>query len=125
MAWTIDANEVPQEVKDAFAAKFPNATVGKWEKEAEFEAEFTTEEGREVEVNFYPDGTITQVEYEIGVDELPAAVKEAIAKNYPHCEIEEAERVEKGDGTLVYEVDLSFEIHVTPSGKLVALGKDL
>ncbi len=124
MARTIDPTTVPQAVKEAFAAKFPGVTVQKWEMESEYEAEFKTA-GREVEVNFYPDGTIAQIEHEIDIDELPDAVKVAVAKNYPHCEIEEAERVEKGDGTIVYEIDLSFEIHMTPEGKIAAIGKDL
>lgn len=124
MARSIDPNTVPQAVKDAFAEKFPGVTVQKWEMEAEYEAEFKTA-GREVEVNFYPDGNIAQIEYEIDVDEIPDAVKGAVAKHYPHCEIEEAERVEKGDGTILYEIDLSFEVHLTPDGKVVAIGKDL
>lgn len=124
MARTIDPNSVPQAVKEAFAEKFPGVTPTKWEMEAEYEVEFEVD-GKEVEVNIYPDGVISQVEYEIDKSELPDTVKGAIARNYPHCEIEEVERVEKADGTILYEVDLSFEIHITPEGKIAAIGKDL
>ena len=124
MARTVEAHEVPQAVKDAFAQLFPEATAENWEVESEYEVEFT-KDGKEVEVNFYPDGNLAQIEYTIDPEELPEEVKSAIKANYPHCEIEDAERVEKPDGTVLYEVDLSFEVHFTPGGKVAALGKDL
>lgn len=37
----------------------------------------------------------------------------------------EVEQVEKGDGSILYEVNLKFEVHMTPEGKVAAMGKDL
>lgn len=124
MATTIDENNVPQAVHDAFKKKFPEIEIDNWEMEAEYEAEFT-QNGKEVEVSFYPDGTISQIEYEIDVDELPEDVINSVFTAYPYCEIEAAEKVEKGDGTFLYEVDLKFEAQFTAEGEMVALGKDL
>lgn len=124
MADKIDANQIPPAVKEAFTKKFPGAEVKKWEVEAAYEAEFK-QNGRRVEANFYPNGSLAQVEYQMEVDDLPQAVKQAVLATYPHCEMDEAERVEKADGQIVYELGLTFEIHMTPDGKLVAVGKDL
>ncbi|NJL74084.1 MAG: hypothetical protein HC892_02585 [Saprospiraceae bacterium] len=118
MAMTIHPDSVPQEVKNAFYEKFPEVQNPTWEYEGQFEAEFQTADGKEVEVNFYQDGRITQVEYEISKEELPEAVKAAVKRLYPHCEIEEVERVEKADGSIFYEVDLAFEVHFTPEGRV-------
>ena len=124
MAKSIEETQVPQAVREAFAKKFPGAEAKEWEIEAEYEVEFE-KDGKEIEVSFYPNGTIAQIEYSIDPNELPDAVKAAVKINHPNCEIEEAERVEKGDGTILYEVSLSFELHINPEGKIAAMGKDL
>ncbi len=120
----MEESHIPQAVKDAFAKRFPGVTVEGWEMDAQYEAEFTNN-GKEVEVTFDAEGSITQIEYEIEVEDLPVNVKNSIMSTYPYCEIEEAERVEKPDGTILYEVSLSFEVHMTAEGKLAAIGKDL
>jgi hypothetical protein len=122
---TINQESLPEEVKKAFLERFPEAQNVAWEYEGLFEADFMTADGREIEVNLYQDGRIAQIEYEVSIDELPDAVKSAVKRLYPHCEIEEVERVEKANGSVFYEVDLSFEVHFTPEGRVAALGKDL
>jgi len=124
MARSIEQNEVPQAVKDAFSARFPNTPAEKWEVESQYEVEFE-QDGQAVEANFFPDGSLAQVESAIDPDTLPDAIKGAIKVHYPHCSVEEAERVEKADGTVLYEVGLTFEVHYTPEGKIAAMGKDL
>ncbi|MEM7799232.1 MAG: PepSY-like domain-containing protein [Chloroflexota bacterium] len=124
MSEDIESNEIPEAVKEAFAARFPDVTPESWEVDAVYETEFTVD-GKEIEVTLNPDGSINQIESEIDPDELPEAVVEAVKAKFPHCEIVEAEKVEKGDGTLLFEVDLKFEVHLTPEGKVAALGKDL
>jgi len=120
----MDANQIPQHIKDAFAKKFPGVEPKEWETETAYEAEFE-QNGKEVEVNIDADGNITQIEYEMEVENLPSMVKTAIQEEYPYCEAEDAERVEKADGSIVYEVSLKFQVHLTPEGKVAALGKDL
>lgn len=124
----IDASEVPQEVRDAFARLFPEAAPA-WEMEAQYEAEFE-QDGKEVEVNFAADGTLLQIEYEIDVDSLPAAVVHVVRQDFPQAEIKEAERVELPDGRTLYELDLeedgaAIEIHVAVDARIVAIGDDL
>lgn len=120
----LDPNNIPEAVKEAFAARFPDTTPKQWAVEAEYEAEFQ-HNGKQVEVTFDADGEILHIETEIDVEDLPPAVIESVKANYPYCEIEEAERVEKGDGTVLYEVNLAFEVQMTADGKLAAFGKDI
>ncbi len=124
MSDSIDVTDVPQAVKDSFANLFPGTMPTQWELDASYEVEFT-KDGKEVEVNFAPDGTLLQTEYEIDVDDVPDAAMKAVMTKFPNCEVEEAERVEYPNGQVVYELDLKFEIHVTPEGTVVAIGKDL
>lgn len=120
----LDPNQIPEAVKEAFAAKFPDTTPKQWAVEAEYEAEFTHND-KQVEVTFDAEGEILHIETEIDVEDLPHDVVESVKSNYPYCEITEAERVEMGDGTILYEVNLSFEVQMTADGKLAALGKDI
>lgn len=125
MSKMIDPQSVPQAIKDAFAAKFPSVETPSWEVEEYYEAEFTMENGREVEVNFAEDGELLQIEYEIDIEELPQRVLDTIKRRYPFCEIVEAERVELPDGRVFYEVDLAFEVHVSEEGILTNVGASL
>ncbi len=124
MGKKLDSMGVPKEVIAAFHEKFPGITPSEWEMEAQYEADFSVN-GKEVEVTFDAEGNIVQIEYEIDVEELPEAVINAIEEAYPYCEIIEAERVENEDGDVLYEVDLGFEAHISPEGKILALGSDL
>lgn len=98
---------VPQAVLDAFAGKFPQAQHVKWEEEHEdeYEAEFKINK-MEMSANFKADGTWLETEMEIKKAQLPEAVKQAIAKQFPGFDIEEAEQVETPDQPLAYEVEL-------------------
>jgi hypothetical protein len=99
--------KVPQAVREAFTAKFPDAENVKWEKEnaSEYEANFTII-GMEMSANFSKDGTWLETETSIGVDQLPRAVKDAINRSFSGGIVTEASRVEKADKTIQYEADI-------------------
>ena len=99
--------EVPQQVLAAFAEKFPDATKVEWEVESdnEYEAEFKRNK-QEFSANFRADGTWLETETEIKKKDLPAAVQQAVATQFPGYEIEEAERVETPTEAEAYEVEL-------------------
>lgn len=101
---------VPQAVLDAFSAKFPQAQNVDWEEEedGEYEAEFKVNK-QEMSANFKADGTWLETEMEIKKSKLPAAVKKAIAAQFPGYEVEEAEQVETPDVSLAFEVELENE----------------
>lgn len=125
----IEADKVPQDVRNALTKLFPDAAEVEWEMEATYEAEFKRD-GREVEVNFTADGELLQIEYEMDVEDLPLAVVKTINREFPAAKITEAERVELPDGSSVYELDLKegdeeIEVHVALEASIVAIGDDL
>lgn len=111
-------------VKEALAAKFPNAKHVKWEREnaTEWEAEFKMD-GKEYSANFANDGTWIETEYEMSKKDLPSVILATIETNYPGAKIEEVEKVEKTDFT-GYEIEMelgesTFELVLDESGKTI------
>jgi Putative beta-lactamase-inhibitor-like, PepSY-like len=120
----IPVKELPRAVLRAVEAKFPKAEIEGAAKEEEdgktvYEVSLEVAD-RGVDVALTPDGTILEVEKEIPVDELPAAVKKALAKKYPKAKVAKAEAITKGEGGATeYEVVLASEVVVTAKGKFV------
>jgi uncharacterized membrane protein YkoI len=115
---------VPENVKSAFSQKFPDATNVKWDKEnaTEWEAEFKIG-GKKYSANFDNMGTWMETEYEINADEIPAAVKTTLDKDFTGYKIEESEVSETAKGKL-YEFELEkageeIEADIDMSGKIV------
>jgi hypothetical protein len=115
---------VPENVKSAFSQKFPDATNVKWDKEnaTEWEAEFKIG-GKKYSANFDNMGTWMETEYEINADEIPAAVKTTLDKDFTGYKIEESEVSETAKGKL-YEFELEkageeIEAAIDMSGKIV------
>ena len=100
-AQDIKKGEVPEIVREAFAKAYPKITVVDWEKEGnDYEASF--EEGKvEISVVIDAKGNIVEVEKEIEKEDLPKAVKSAVAgKN-----VKEAAIITK-NGKTFYEVEI-------------------
>jgi hypothetical protein len=95
---------VPTAVSKAFNNKYAGATNVKWGKEnaKEYEAEFKLN-GNSVSANFGADGSWVETETEIKVSDLPAAVIDAIKKNYPGAVITVAEKLEEPGDKLLFE----------------------
>lgn len=76
----------------------------KWGKESakEYEAEFKLN-GNNVSANFGADGAWVETETVMKVTGLPAAVVDAIKKNYPGAVITTAEKLEEPGDKLLYE----------------------
>jgi hypothetical protein len=91
--------DVPADVATAFSQKFPNASNVKWGKESdkEWEAEFKLD-GKEYSANFDNSGIWAETEYEININEIPAAVKAALDKDSAGSRIEESAVTETKDG---------------------------
>jgi Putative beta-lactamase-inhibitor-like, PepSY-like len=100
---------VPEAVRNAFAAKFPNATGVKWEKEntKEYEASFKSN-NTDMSANFNHDGSWVETETEIAISELPAVVSSAIMTKYPGAVIKGADKIEKPGGKTTYEADIKL-----------------
>lgn len=98
---------VPDAIKNAFNAKYPNAKNVKWGKEnaKEYEAEFKLNNNA-VSANFGPDGTWVETESVIPESDLPAAVKTAVGSKYPGAFITLAEKTEQPGNKIHYEVSV-------------------
>lgn len=103
----VPLDKVPKAVLDAIKAKFPGAKLREAEKETE-DGKTTYEvsvehKGREYSVAATAEGTITEIEREIEIKDLPKAVTDAIKKKYPNGQLEDAEEVTAND-RITYEV---------------------
>jgi Putative beta-lactamase-inhibitor-like, PepSY-like len=90
----ISADKLPKKVADAVKARFPGAMFVKITKEMEnneviYDIEMTVG-AKKHEMDCKEDGTIVDIQNEIDVKDLPAAVTAAIKAKYPNCTIKEA-----------------------------------
>ena len=123
----------PAPVVEALHKRFPGATIEKWSKDNEhgvvlYDVEFL-QDGKRLEADVAPDGTIDSWEREIPVSELPQAVRDGALAARPGASIVDAmacTRVAGGKDELVgYEVVLQppkgkkTEVTVAPDGKIL------
>ncbi len=86
---------LPDEIKVTISELYPEATIEEVKLEREglevYEVELEQAD-LEFELTIAPDGTLVEVEDEIAIDELPDAVKSAIAQAAAGAQIEEVKR---------------------------------
>ena len=127
----IALDKLPKVVLESVKKRFPKGEMASAVKETVDKK--TTYEvslkdgGLNVDVNVNEDGTITGLEKEIAVKDLPKVVVEAVATKYPKPKMKKAEvviKVKEGKETLEYyevfvEIDgKDVEVEVLPDGKL-------
>ncbi len=117
--------DLPLEIREFISTYFPGTTVE--EAERENNGNYEVELSNDVELIFDADGNFLgraeddddddRDDEDIAVDDLPQAVRDYIAANYPNNSIIEAER--EDDGT--YEVTLNngLEIHFDAQGNFL------
>jgi uncharacterized membrane protein YkoI len=137
-------DDLPAAVKATILAEANGAPIQEIEVETEdgktvYEAEVLID-GREIEIEVAPDGTLLgketdddedeegdddedEIEEEISLDEVPLAVKATMLKEAAGAEIEEVVK-ETEDGQIVYEAEFEVdgqevEIEVAPDGTLL------
>jgi hypothetical protein len=96
---------VPQPVLKAFSVKYPQATKVKWglEKPGEYEAEFIIG-GNEVSAVYEEEGILLEEETEMEESALPQSIKDALAKDFKECKIDEVEKVNIKD-VITFELE--------------------
>ena len=98
---------VPQNVKDAFALRYPTVKIKEWEREEDgFEAEFKMNK-IEMSANFSSYGVFQEVEQEIKVTELPKAVVEYCTKTYAGYKMSEAAKITDAAGVVKFEAEMA------------------
>lgn len=99
-------------------ARFVRVTVEVEKGRRIYEFEGEGPNGEHIEIDVYEDGTLEEIEMEIGADELPPAVVEALARTEPGFSITYVETSVRRDGVFIYEIEgtsknglmLSFDI---------------
>lgn len=125
------AAKLPAPVVAAFRTSYPNATIKNVAKE--------TENGRTVwevesvdnnltrDIVYNPDGTIVDMEEEVAIASLPAAVTDAVKAKHSKATITKAEKTTAGQKTW-FELTLKgaavTSIEMTPEGKLMPAAKE-
>lgn len=101
----ISADKVPAAVKSGFAKAFPNVS-GEWEKEkGGYEVNFT-EKGKKMSCLIDANGSISETETEITVQEMPQAARDYISGKYAGVKIKETAKIVKANGEVIYEAEL-------------------
>ena len=125
--------ELPPNVLSALTAKFPQAKIEKWTREKEegkavYDIEFT-QAGKKFEADIFADGTIHNWEQQIAAGDLPPAVVQTVARQFPNAAMKEimaVTAVTNGNERLEgYEIVVQrahrrdVEMTVAPDGKVL------
>ena len=109
VARQVEFASVPSPAVAAVEQRFPGAARRRAKTEGEGERiihEVTVRSGGEmIEVAVTPDGRIVEVERQINPARAPAAVRDALASNYPSAVVRRFEEVSRGDAVVAYEVE--------------------
>ena len=97
----IPYDKLPEKVKEAVKAKYPDWKVVGVEKTVEdgettFDVEFAVK-GKTIEVTFTEEGMIEEIRKEITLADLPKLVSAALSKKYPRARHEEFWEVTEGE----------------------------
>jgi len=107
----LQADQVPLNIRDAFAATFPSADGTLWEREGKlFEAEFV-EDGETVEVYYSPDSAVHRMERSATFAALPPVAQTHLLTEVEPSQIRSVEKVTKST------TGESWDVEVEKSGK--------
>jgi uncharacterized membrane protein YkoI len=104
---------------DAVMKRFPGAEITSAERETEngkvvYDIELK-HKGRKYEMDIKEDGTIIEIEKEVALKDVPAAVTRAVEAKYPKATIKEVMEVNKVNGTV--ETPDHYEITIETADK--------
>jgi hypothetical protein len=100
--------DVPEAVKSACKAKYPDAKHVTWEKEkGNYEANWGGKSGEDNSVQFSPTGEFIEIVKAMPVSQLPAKVTDYVKSKYKGFKITEAGRVTDAKGNESYEVEVN------------------
>ena len=123
----VDLKVLPPPVLKAFKAAYPNAVIKGASKEVEkgmIQYEVESVDGKlNRDLLYMADGKVIEIEETIAPENLPAPVKQTLAKDYPGATVLKAEILTK-DGAKAYELSIEskgkkFGLTIDPQGKIV------
>lgn len=99
-------NAIPEVVKEAFKTSHPGVTKAHWEQEDQnFEVSFMNNK-QEQSMVYDASGKLLETEVEIAMTDLPQAVKDAVANDFPNARVKETAKITDAAGKIVYEVEI-------------------
>jgi len=105
----IPTSKVPSVVKNAFEQQYTNAVDIEWEKNRKnFEADFEIA-NIDYTALFNPEGQLLMAKQDIPETELPAAIAEKIALDFPDYYIDDVDRITI-ESRVLYQVELDGAI---------------
>ncbi|HET6181727.1 MAG TPA: hypothetical protein VFE61_32715 [Candidatus Sulfotelmatobacter sp.] len=124
----IQRADLPPAVEKTVAVQSQGATIKGFSQEKEngqtqYEAEMTVK-GHSKDVTIDPSGAVVEVEEQVSLDSLPAAVKDGLQAKAGKGKIVKVESLTKHDKLVAYEAKVQTEgkkseIQVGPDGKLL------
>ncbi len=127
----ISRKDVPTAVMSAFQKAYPKAQIVGTNQETEDSTTYFEIESRDGKVKrdllYKADGTVKEIEESITEADLPAAIKDAIAKEYPKGMIQKGEKTTR-DNVVEYELIVNngkdkMEVVLDETGKIVKTEK--
>ena len=121
------AKDMPSAVIETFNKMYPKASAIGYDIEKENGTKFYEIESKEGDIRrdlqFNEDGSISEIEEQINISDLPDKVVSAIGANYPKGTIAKAEKVTKGTDIL-YEVVVKIgkkkhEVRLNTNGDII------
>jgi hypothetical protein len=122
----LQRSDLPPAVEKAVAAQSQGATIRGFSQEKEkgetfYEAELTVD-GHSKDILMDGNGNVVEVEEQVALDSLPAAVKEGLQARAGKGEIAKVESLTKHDKLVAYEAVVKTagkkkEVQVGPDGK--------
>lgn len=121
---TEEESIIPQEVKDAFEAKYGNEKVD-WNRDDNgfFEGRFK-KDGVKYRADFSPIGEWVETENSVKYDDLPVVLQQFITTNYDKSNVAELEHVDHHDKGEFYDLEFKQEgknhdVEITPEGEVL------
>jgi uncharacterized membrane protein YkoI len=123
----VDLKILPPAVLKAFQAAYPKAVIKAASKETENGLTLYEVESVDGQINrdllYTADGKATEIEETVAPENLPAPVKQTLAKEYPGAKVLKAEILTK-DGIKLFELsiqakDKTVEATIDPQGKII------
>lgn len=118
----IKQNQVPQKVRQAFKAKYPDVDVKSWEKKNETYIGKYRWNKKKYKVTFDMNGKWIKTVTELKWKEVPESVKIVYNKStYKKWRIDNIMQVDSSSGSIVYilEIDNQFNFPVTESSTVL------
>lgn len=123
----LDLSALPEAVLSAFKTAYPDAVIKGASQETEQGVTYYEVESVEGTLHrdllYAADGKAVEIEESMATTDMPAAVQETLAKEYPEAKVLNSEKLTKGD-IVQYEMQIqvgekTIELTIDPTGKIV------